>query len=511
MSAARDLSTLVGGWLRDAPAQPVNDLTIDSRAVVPGALFLALRGRSTHGLAHLDEALARGASAVLYEPAPGLAVPTVPAGFYCRPIEGLSRHAGAIADIFFGAPSRELQVAAITGTNGKTTSAWLLAHALNELHRPSAYMGTIGVGLVDAIESSTHTTQDAVTVQRDLERLRGAGARCVVMEVSSHALDQHRVAGVRFCAAAFTNLTREHLDYHGTMQAYGESKAGLFSWPGLAARVINIDDEFGAELAHRKAQSGRLIVTSRSAVSASRVAFHTALGHDVVRAGRVALTPRGIEMRVASAFGSGDLQLPLIGEFNADNILTVLGLLGALGLHFADAAPVLARCKPPPGRMEAFGGGTRPLVLVDYAHTPDALSQALRAARAHCAGRLVVVFGCGGDRDRGKRPLMGGIAADFADAIFVTDDNPRGEQPERIVNDIVSGMPAGRSAHVVHDRAAAIRAAVESAHGGDVVLIAGKGHEQYQIYGSERRRFSDQSVVRTLFAAGNDEPRRAQA
>jgi UDP-N-acetylmuramoyl-L-alanyl-D-glutamate--2,6-diaminopimelate ligase len=503
----RGLAELTAGIVAAPATIAVTDVTLDSRAASPGALFLACKGHGHHGAEFAGEALARGARAVLYEPSPG-ARDLVESGVrsstrgsgsqdvFVAPVPELSRRAGIIADRFFGRPSHALTVAGITGTNGKTTCAWLLAQALNNCRRPAAYMGTLGFGSPGALAATEHTTADAVSVHRRLAQMRALGADVVSMEVSSHALDQDRVGGVRFHTAAFTNLTRDHLDYHGTMTAYAEAKARLFAWPDLAARVINVDDEFGARLAGRLS-AAQLVVTARASATPAAPS-----GARVVRAVRVQAAVSGLALDVESSWGAAQLNVPLIGEFNADNALTVLAVLLAWDMPLAQAAAALGSCRAAPGRMEAFGGrGAAPLAIVDYAHTPDALAKALRAARLHCRGRLRVVFGCGGDRDPGKRPMMGRIAAELADESIVTDDNPRSEPPEQIVRQILAGIPRSAPARVEHDRARAIRATLERSGPEDVVLIAGKGHEEYQIYGGERRPFSDQSVARAALGA----------
>ena len=487
---ARALAELTAGLIAVPERLMVSDVTADSRAVIPGALFLACRGRTHHGMRFAAEALARGARAVLYETGgPADEVPPAPPpGAFVGGVANLSAHAGAIADRFFGAPSAQLTVAGITGTNGKTTCAWLLAQALEAAGRPAAYMGTLGFGRPPHLTPTAHTTPDAVSVQRQLALLRALGAECVGMEVSSHALDQHRVSGVRFNTAAFTNLTRDHLDYHGTMEAYGAAKARLFGCAGLAHRVINIDDPFGAALAARAADA-RLIVTTRAAACAPGAAQY-------VRALRVTPDPTGLTIAVDSSFGQAELAVRLMGEFNVDNSLTVLAVLLAWDVPLGEAVRALGRSRPASGRMEMFGGrGLTPLAIVDYAHTPDALEKALRASRLHCRGQLRVVFGCGGDRDPGKRPLMGRLAAELADDLIVTDDNPRSEDPARIVADILAGIPHGVPLVVEHDRELAIRLGLSRSGPDDVVLIAGKGHEDYQILGSVRRPFRDQAVV----------------
>ncbi len=483
------LSELLAGQLALARDAAFRDLTLDSRSVQPGSLFLACQGRSSHGLAYLDSALARGATGVLWEPVANMAAPSFPANVLGIAVPGLGALAGTLADRFFDSPSAGLDVTGITGTNGKTTCAWLLAQALTAVGRPSGYLGTLGVGLRDQLRSGEFTTADAVTVHRQLAGLRAAGASCVAMEVSSHALDQDRVAGVRFKVAAFTNLTRDHLDYHGDMLRYAAAKDRLFDWPGLEWRVVNIDDEHGMALHRALQSSGRVFATSRANARLTR--SDAWLG-----APRVRMADQGIELQLESSFGAATLAVPLIGAFNVDNVLTVLACLLALEVPLTEAVRVLASVRAPSGRMEAISAPSGPLVLVDYAHTPDALEKALAAARSHCRAQLHVVFGCGGDRDRGKRPLMGAIAAKLADCIWLTDDNPRTENPAEIATDIQRGIPAAALLHLEHDRTKAIRGAIAGARSGDVVLVAGKGHEDYQIIGTQRRPFSDQAIVR---------------
>ena len=496
---ARALSDLTAGLASVPAGIVVSDVTLDSRAATPGSLFLACRGHKQHGLDFAAQAIALGASAVLYEPVdandsrvPGQGTP----GVFFGSVPQLSRHVGTIADRFFGSPSQSMVIAGITGTNGKTTCAYLLSQALTHCGKPTGYAGTIGYGMPAALTATAHTTSDAVTVHRQLDQLRRLGAECVAMEVSSHALDQGRVNAVRFHTAVFTNLTRDHLDYHGTMDKYGAAKALLFASTGLVARVINVDDDFGAQLAARPS-SARLVVTTRREPSTLA---------QFVRATRVRAESSGLAIGIESSWGVGEVSVPLIGDFNVENVLTVLATLLAWGVPLTDAANALSKCRAPSGRLELFGGrGLQPLAVVDYAHTPDAMSKALRAARLHCKGRLHVVFGAGGDRDPGKRPLMGTIAAELADNIVVTDDNPRTEDPRRIVADICAGLRAApvmvraTSVRVEHDRKRAIVSTLESAALDDVVVVAGKGHEDYQIYGTEHRPFSDQAVIREYF------------
>jgi UDP-N-acetylmuramoyl-L-alanyl-D-glutamate--2,6-diaminopimelate ligase len=481
----------IAGLPRDVP---ISDLTQDGRAARPGAAFLAVHGTAEHGLKYAPQAVANGARAVLWEPAPVAVIPDLPSEILVAPVPKLREHVSLIADRFFGAPSASLAVAGITGTNGKTTCAYLLAQALEAAGRPAGYMGTIGTGRPQRLSASALTTGDAVTVQRTLAQLRASGAASVAMEVSSHALDQARVGAVRFRTAVFTNLTRDHLDYHGTMDRYGAAKASLFSRDDLVSRVINVDDAFGRQLAIDPRGRGRVVVTSRGHPS------HTRSAAGYVRAMHVGLSTRGIELEFDSSWGTGEVRCPLVGDFNVDNLLTVIAILLDWDVTLEQAIAALAHVRATPGRMETFGGVNAPLAVVDYAHTPDALRKALSAARAHCTGRLVVVFGCGGDRDAGKRPMMGAIAAELADDIVITDDNPRNEAPPAIAAEIAAGIPAGKPFRIELDRARAIREAIGEARPSDVVLVAGKGHEDYQIYGAERRAFSDQKTVSAALA-----------
>jgi UDP-N-acetylmuramoyl-L-alanyl-D-glutamate--2,6-diaminopimelate ligase len=496
----RPLKALLGG-LADVPERlEVSDITQDSRRVTPGAAFLACKGRTHHGLAFAEDAAAAGARAILWEPAAGVTPPPLDAAILVRAVPNLSAQLGFIADRFFDAPSASLTLAGITGTNGKTTCAWLLAQALQYCGRRAAYIGTLGAGTPSALDALAHTTPDALTLHRLLAQLRSTGFDSVAMEVSSHALDQNRCAGVRFHTAVFTNLTRDHLDYHGDMSAYGAAKAKLLDWPTLAARVINVDDPFGLALARDQLQGRAAGAASEEQLflTSQRPAEWLASAADYVCASAVSASGAGLTIQIQSSRGAAQLGSRLIGGFNVENLLTVLAVLLAWDVPLANACEALSRCSAPPGRMQAEGGGGAPLALIDYAHTPDALAKALRAARAHCRGRLWCVFGCGGERDRGKRGEMGRIAAALADAIVVTDDNPRREDAGEIVAAIIEGVTAAGGAartRVIHDRAQAIGSALTQAAADDVVLVAGKGHEDYQIVGSERRPFSDAAVV----------------
>jgi UDP-N-acetylmuramoyl-L-alanyl-D-glutamate--2,6-diaminopimelate ligase len=467
----------------------ITDVVQDSRQATPGSLFLACKGRTTHGAVHAAAAVERGAVAVLWEPDADIEPPVLPERVAAIAVPHLSRHVGAIADRFFRRPSADLRVAGVTGTNGKTTTAYLLAQASDFVGRRGWYVGTLGHGRPGVIRDAGLTTPDAVTVQRRLAEARDAGAATLGLEVSSHALDQDRVAGITFDTAVFTNLTRDHLDYHGTLEAYGAAKARLFHVAGLRCAVVNVRDDFGRELVPRLDPSiEKIVFTTANDVWAER-------GTGWIRVPELRTTPAGLAIHVETSWGAGTLRSRLVGGFNAENLLAVLGVLLGWNVPLQKALAALALCVAPPGRMEAFGGGAQPLVLVDYAHSPDALAKVLEAASAHATGRVVCVFGCGGDRDPGKRPQMGAIAEQAADAVYVTNDNPRTESPEAIIGQVLGGMQDAAAAHVEPDRATAIRQAIADAEPGDVIVVAGKGHEDYQILATETRPFSDRETV----------------
>ncbi len=475
--------------------RPLTDITLDSRRVTPGGLFLAVAGGRSHGLAHAADAVRAGASLVAWEPADGLAAPHLPEGGVGFPIPGLRSRLGELADRFFGRPSSRARVIGVTGTNGKTTCSHLVAGALSRLGCPAGVMGTLGIGMGPDLEPSALTTPDVVEVHRGLARLCGHGARAVAMEVSSHALDQGRVDGVRFEVAAFTNLSRDHLDYHGSLEAYGRSKAALFLAHAPAAAVLNVSDRFGCALWDELADDLPRIAVSLGEVELPGGGSRLAIKN--VDPGRAGL---GLELSLDGSPVA--LRSCLVGEFNAQNLAVSLGVLTALGYQPQQAAAALGEVAAPAGRMEAFPDAARGvLAVVDYAHTPDALAKALEALRLHCAGRLWCVFGCGGDRDPGKRPEMGRIAESLADEVVVTDDNPRTEDGSVIVADILSGFVDPARAAVERDRAKAITDTLARAAPGDVVLVAGKGHEDYQIVGTQRRSFSDRALVRGLVEA----------
>jgi UDP-N-acetylmuramoyl-L-alanyl-D-glutamate--2,6-diaminopimelate ligase len=483
------LSDLLTGLVSVSTDIPLTDITLDSRQVRPGGAFLACRGSRHHGLDFAASVAANGAAAILWEPDGSRQPPELKSDIVVVAVPQLSARVSAIAGRYFGSPSQQVDVVGVTGTNGKTTCAWLLAQALTACDRPAAYLGTLGSQFAGAVQPGAHTTPDAVTTQRLLSGFAGQGAVAVAMEVSSHALVQHRVAAVHFNAAVFTNLTRDHLDYHGDMASYASAKASLFERDDIRLRVFNVDDAFGASLAARPEFRDRIACTQVQVTRNSG---------PYVRACNPRFTTGGMEFDLESSFGAATITAPLMGAFNVDNVLAVLAVLLGSGVPLSRCASVMRQLRAPSGRLESFAAAHQPLVVVDYAHTPDALAKALAVLRQHCAGRLIVVFGCGGDRDKGKRPQMGTIAKRLADVVVITDDNPRGESAQSIVAEILAG--AGAAATVIHDRAAAIEHAVSIANPDDVVLIAGKGHEDYQIIGDEKRPFSDQRVVRAALA-----------
>jgi UDP-N-acetylmuramoyl-L-alanyl-D-glutamate--2,6-diaminopimelate ligase len=463
-------------------------LALDSRRVQKGDLFLACAGTRDSGARYIAQAVAAGAVAVACDAADSAAGAVGDAGVPVIRVKELGDRVGLIAARFHRQPARELTVIGVTGTNGKTSCSHYLAQAFAAAGTPCGVIGTLGYGLPGALRPASHTTPDPVTLQEELARMRAAGVTRVAMEVSSHALDQGRTQGVIFAGAVFTNLTRDHLDYHGSIEAYGEAKRRLFDAPGLRFAVINRDDTFGRVLMGGIRQD---IVRVSYGIDGGPVQDEK---HVTGRVTEISLD--GQRLSFESSWGSGELMLPLIGRFNALNALAVIAALLVSGVSVADALRCAASLRAVPGRMERFGGdGRRPLVVVDYAHTPDALEHVLITLREHASGRLLCVFGCGGDRDRGKRPLMGAIAARLSDRVIITDDNPRSEDPAAIQAEIVAGMPAGFAVEVIPDREKAIRAAVAASGPHDVVLVAGKGHEEYQEIAGRRLPFSDRAVV----------------
>lgn len=478
-------------WLR---SRVQGDLQTDSRKVKAGDAFVAWPGAATDGRAYVGKALEQGAAAVLVE-ADGLQAFDLSGGRIAA-LKGLKAATGLIADQWFAHPSGELDVLAVTGTNGKTTTAWWLAHALSKVtlnaRTGCALVGTLGVGVPPALESTGMTTPDPVLLQRAFRSYADQGLAACAIEASSIGIVEHRLDGSKVRVALFTNFTQDHLDYHGSMDAYWQAKAQLFDWPGLPAAVVNIDDAHGARLWARL-QGRAMDVWSVSIQGPARL-----------QAKDIGLGDEGLSFTVLEAGHSLRMNTRLVGQYNVSNLLGVLATLRCLGLTLEQAVQACADLEPVPGRMQQIVKPGLPLVAVDYAHTPDALEKALRAlqpAARQRQGKLWCVFGCGGDRDNSKRPLMGQAAQANADGVFVTSDNPRSEVPESIIDQILAGMQAGETLHVQADRAAAIAQAIARADARDVVLIAGKGHEDYQETKGVRHPFSDMAEAHKALAA----------
>ncbi|MDH3646369.1 MAG: UDP-N-acetylmuramoyl-L-alanyl-D-glutamate--2,6-diaminopimelate ligase [Gammaproteobacteria bacterium] len=466
----------------------IGGLSLDSSTIRPGDAFLACAGSHRHGLDFAGAAAEAGASVVLYESRGSdaeVSLQRIP----CVHVRRLRERAGTIASSFFGAPSERMAVAGITGTNGKTSTSRLIAAAGQHAGLRCGMSGTLGYGLPDELQPTTLTTPDPIVVHERLAALVDVGVRYVAMEVSSHALDQHRVEGVSFDTAVFTNLSRDHLDYHGDMQAYFEAKRLLFALPDLRKAVVNVDDSAGAELARDIADTVSVIAVGHG---------DAVLGFDAVRIAELETSTTGLWVALETPLGEAVIESSLLGDFNATNISLALAVLLNWEVDLDTASSTLSSVPAAPGRMEAFGGGDLPLIVVDYAHTPHALENALQALRKHCPGDLWVLFGCGGERDRGKRPLMGEIAARLADRVVITDDNPRREDPTTIIEEISRGVDAGDRVRIQPGRREAIEWVVSQAQEGDVVLLAGKGHEDYQLIGGERLSLSDRDEARGL-------------
>ncbi|MCK9379979.1 MAG: UDP-N-acetylmuramoyl-L-alanyl-D-glutamate--2,6-diaminopimelate ligase [Sulfuritalea sp.] len=465
-------------------------LTADSRRVRPGDVFVAFPGAQADGRDFVAQAVAKGAAAVIAE-AGVAALARVGAGDTPMvEVDGLAALSGEIAHLVYGRPSEHLWLAGVTGTNGKTSVSQWIAQALNALRHRCAVIGTLGNGFLDALDESPNTTPDAITLHAALAGFVAQGAEACAMEVSSIGLDQSRVNGAAFDVAVFTNLTRDHLEYHGTLADYAAAKEKLFFVPGLAAAVLNLDDPVGVELASKL--KGRVRTIGYTLTEADDSA-----ADEVLRAENLNMSAAGIEFELR---GLGFVA-PVVGRFNVSNLLAVIGALLTRNERLEDIAAALRGIQPPPGRMQALGGVHEPLIVVDYAHTPDAMEKALGVLRETAAargGRLICVFGCGGERDPGKRPQMGAIAERLADCVVVTSDNPRKEDPQAIIDDILAGLR--RPPLVQPDRARAIAAAVADADPCDVILLAGKGHEPYQEIAGVRHCFSDIEAAKSALA-----------
>lgn len=472
-AAAQDLSTEVTG------------LSLDSREIKPGYVFFALVGCSQDGRDYATQAIKAGACAIIvdnqYPLTQSVAVPVIA-------IEQLNAQLGAIAQRFYDYPAQSMTLYGVTGTNGKTSITYYLAEALSALNSPTGIVGTTGNGLWPHLQAGTHTTPDPMKLTQLLAQLATQNAKAVAMEVSSHALDQHRVDGLSFDTAIFTNLTRDHLDYHHTMEAYAQAKARLFDFPGLKYRLFNTDDPQGASWAERYASDSTYTYGLRG---------HTSPRHTFVSA--ISSQGEGMQIDIESPWYRGKLHLNLVGDFNVLNILSVFVALCVHDYPPEQVIAALQTIKPPPGRMQWITHANQPMVVIDYAHTPDALESALSALRAHTQGQLWCVFGCGGDRDVGKRPQMAAIAERYADRVVVTSDNPRSEDPNAIIQAIVQGFSEPDHWQAIVSRPEAIKTTLARAQPDDVILIAGKGHETYQEIAGVKYPYQDAQVVNDYF------------
>lgn len=472
---------------------PVTRLATDSRAVQRGDTFVAYPGERLDGRQFIAQAIAQGANAVIWETRnfvweAAWQVPNLG-------VADLRHQAGWLADAVYGAPSGKLWMVGVTGTNGKTSTSHWIAHALNDAGRKCALIGTLGNGFARTLQASANTTPDAIRVHGLLAGYLRDGARAVAMEVSSHALAQGRVNGVRFDVAMLTNLSRDHLDYHGDMQSYAAAKRKLFDWQALKHAVLNLDDAFGAELAVQLQDAEVEVIGYGLSDAALQLAER--LGIRMVYGSLVEMNGQGLRLAIHSSWGAAELRSELVGRFNAANLLGALAVLLVSGIGLSDALKSLSKVQPVAGRMQRLGGAQQPTVIVDYAHTPDALEKVLLALREvgiSTGGKLICVFGCGGDRDRGKRAMMGRVAEKFSDHCIVTSDNPRSEDPHDIIAQVVGGM-SGKDHEIIADRALAIRRAVGGSRQCDTILVAGKGHEDYQEIGGVKHPFSDAVIA----------------
>jgi UDP-N-acetylmuramoyl-L-alanyl-D-glutamate--2,6-diaminopimelate ligase len=466
-------------------------LTADSRRVQPGDVFVAFPGAQADGRDFIAQAVASGAAAVIAEAGAGSTARVGAGATALVEVEGLAALSGEIAHLVYGRPSQHLWLAGVTGTNGKTSVSQWIAQAMNFLQHPCAVVGTLGNGFLDALDESPNTTPDAITLHAALAGFLARGAEACAMEVSSIGLDQGRVNGAAFDVAVFTNLTRDHLEYHGTMTAYAAAKEQLFLAPGLAAAVLNLDDPMGRDLAAKLRGRVHTIGYTLGKLDVSAT-------DEILRAEKLDMGAAGMAFDLRGVHFAA----PVVGRFNASNLLAVIGALLSRDEKLERIAAALRTIQPPPGRMQALGGHDEPLIVVDYAHTPDAMEKALGVLRETAAargGKLVCVFGCGGERDSGKRPQMGAVAETLADRVLLTSDNPRREDPHAIIDDILTGMR--RRPPVEPDRARAIADAIAAADRRDVVLVAGKGHEPYQEIAGARHAFSDVAVAKSALAA----------
>ncbi len=487
----RNLRSLLAPWVPDAPERALREMTLDSRIAAAGDLFIAVKGHTSDGRRFIPQAIAQGVAAVIAQAEDSdqdgqvREMHGVPVVYLAQLPQRLSMLAGR----YYGNPAEKLKLIGVTGTNGKTTTTQLMAQWVVRLGERGAVMGTLGHGLVGNLTPSGNTTNSAVEIQQILAALVAGGATLAAIEVSSHGLVQHRVAALPFAAAVFTNLSHDHLDYHGDMEHYQAAKWTLFSEHQVGQAIINADDEVGRAWLHNLPDAIAVSMTT------SLPAQHRGRW---LSATRINYGNSGVDIVFDSSWGAGEINSVLMGAFNVSNLLLALATLLALGYPLDQLLNTSHQLRPVPGRMEVFAAADKPTVVVDYAHTPDALEKALEALRLHCSGKLWCVFGCGGDRDKSKRPLMGAIAEQLADVVVVTNDNPRNEDPAAIVEDIRAGLLDPGRVNIIPERAAAVTNSIMQAGEDDIVLIAGKGHEDYQIIGHRRLDYSDRATVARL-------------
>lgn len=487
----RNLRDLLAPWGVNAPERALREIVLDSRVAAAGDLFVAIVGHQTDGRRYIPQAIAQGVAAVIAQ-AEGEADHGSIKEIHGVPViwlADLNQHLSVLAGQFYHQPGSSLRLIGVTGTNGKTTTTQLLAQWSQALGETSAVMGTVGNGLLGQVHTSENTTSSAVDVQQILRDLVNQGAGFAAMEISSHGLVQHRVAALPFAAVVFTNLSHDHLDYHGDMASYEAAKWLLFSTHQAQQKVINADNEVGYRWLNKLSQAVAVSMENKLPVGWQG---------PWLAASDISYQDNGATVIFDSSWGEGRIDSRLMGAFNVSNLLLAAATLLSLGYSLAELLQTASQLQPVCGRMEVFNGPGKPTVIVDYAHTPDALEKALVAARLHCKGQLWCVFGCGGDRDKGKRSLMAAVAEQFADHVIVTDDNPRTEKPKEIISDILRGFLDAALVQVIYGRATAVTSAIMQASQQDMVLIAGKGHEDYQLVGNRRLDYSDRITVAKL-------------
>ncbi len=479
----------VAGYLPDIE---ITGVTLDSRKIEPGYVFVAMEGRLDHGLVYAEMAVEKGAVAILcdadFDQYCQQILGKLMTHVLCVPVKNLHRKLADIAANIYSYQTNSLFLTGITGTDGKTTVSHFVAQAMNIENSSAAVIGTLGNGPVGNMAQSTHTTPDVISLYQMISEYQEQGVTSVSMEVSSHGLDQNRVSGVKFDVAVLTNLTRDHLDYHGSVEAYRDAKRKLFGAQAAKSLVLNIDDEFGQEIYDQR--DGRRTIWLYGFDKAKAMQSDNYAYAELIK-----LNETGISFVLQSSQGEASVKLSLMGEFNVYNALACFCVLLQSGMSFNQAVKRLENLKTVSGRMEMLTVKDKPAVVIDYAHTPEALTQALENVRKHTSGKLICVFGCGGDRDAGKRPLMAKAADTYSDLVIVTDDNPRNEDPDNIIDEIKTGIDTSVNLIVERDREKAIQQAIEMASADDLILIAGKGHEEYQIIGQNKISFSDKKTA----------------